>query len=369
MVIGIDASRAAMGQRTGTEAYAYHLIENLIPLAHDHDHILRLYFNQPPPTNLFSNPQQFEAVVIPFPRLWTHVRLAWELQRHPPDVFFTPAHVIPRFYRRPSVATIHDLGYHYFPKAHTQWQVLYLHWSTRHNCRHSRRVIADSLATKNDLIRLYNQEPDKIAVVYPAIDPDLRPVTNEQILQDVRDKYSLPEEYLLYIGTLQPRKNLVRLVEAYIASEVNLPLVLAGKVGWLAQPILKTIEAAPAEVNQQILLTGFVDDADKAALISGARALLFPSLYEGFGFPVLEGQVCGTPVMCTNTSSLPEVANGAALMVPPLDTAAMTTGIQRIVHDQSLRQELVEAGHANAQNYSWQHAASQILAILEQAAG
>jgi glycosyltransferase involved in cell wall biosynthesis len=369
MVIGIDASRAAMGQRTGTEAYAYHLIENLIPLAHGRDHELRLYFNQPPPPNLFSNATDFEAVVIPFARMWTHIRLAWELSRRPPDVFFTPAHVIPRFYRRPCVATIHDLGYHYFPKAHTQWQVLYLHWSTRHNCRRSSQIIADSLATKNDLIRLYNQEPDKITVVYPGIDPELKPVVVQQTLQGVRDKYRLPEEYLLYIGTLQPRKNLVRLIEAYTASEVDLPLVLAGKAGWLAQPILKAIEAAPPDTRKRILLTGFVADEDKAALISGAQALLFPSLYEGFGFPVLEGQVCGTPVMCTNTSSLPEVAGNAALMVPPLDTPAMTAGIQRIVQDQHLRQELITAGLANVQKYDWHQAASQILAILEEVAG
>jgi hypothetical protein len=162
MIIGIDASRAVTKQRTGTEACAYFLIQSLIPLAINKGHQLRLYFNQPPPTGLFPQHALVEPVVIPFPRLWTHLRLAWELQQRPPDIFFTPAHVIPFTYHGRSVATVHDLGYHHFPEAHPRQQLRYLRWSTRHNGRRSHCVIADSQATKQDLIQFDGIDPIKI---------------------------------------------------------------------------------------------------------------------------------------------------------------------------------------------------------------
>lgn len=368
MLIGIDASRAVTAQRTGTEAYAYRLIQALIPLTADKGHRLRLYFNQAPPSHLFPETEHVEKRVIPLPRLWTHLRLAWELQRRPPQVFFTPAHVIPFTYRGRSVATVHDLGYHHFPQAHTRRQLAYLRWSTRHNGRRSCRVIVDSKATKADLVRFDAIDPAKVDVIYPGIDPDLEPVTDADRLGAVQQKYNLAPPYLLFIGTLQPRKNLVRLIRAYAASDVPQQLVLAGKTGWLAQPILDEISRLPPSVAERIRLPGFVADADKTALISGATALLYPSLYEGFGFPVLEAQACGTAVLCANSSSLPEVAGDAALMVDPLDTAALTTAIQRISTDSDLRHELVPKGLVNAERFRWQKTATQVLTTLEKAA-
>ena len=380
MVIGVDASRTVTAEHTGTEAYAYHLIQALIPLTRQKDYYLRLYFNQAPRPDLFPALPHLESVVIPFPRLWTHFRLAWELQKRPPDVFFTPAHVIPMTYFGRSVATIHDLGYHYFPEAHPRNQLAYLRWSTRHNGRRSRRLIADSQATKTDLIRLYAIDPARIDVIYPAVDPHLKPVLDQNTLAAVQQKYGITPPYLLYIGTLQPRKNLVRLIQAHAASNVPHQLLLAGKQGWLAQPILDTIPnlqpplpcppapPLPRSPNP-ILLPGFVADSDKAALISGATALLYPSLYEGFGFPVLEAQACGTAVLCANSSSLPELAGEAALMVDPLDTEALAVAIQRLAGDEPLRRQLIEKGFENVKRFSWQKTARQVLATLEQAAG
>ncbi|MCA9962581.1 MAG: glycosyltransferase, partial [Anaerolineales bacterium] len=241
MIIGVDASRAVKTQRTGTEGYAYFLINALIPLAQQAGHCLRLYFNEPPPDDLFPTGPHVESVVIPFPRLWTHLRLARELHKRPPDVFFTPAHVIPLTYRQPTVATVHDLGYHHFPQAHTRSQLWYLEWSTRHNGRSSRMVIADSLATQQDLIRFYHIDPDKIRVVYPGVDPDLQPVTETEEITAVLQKYGVTPPYLLYLSTLQPRKNLIRLIRAYVQSNVPHQLVIAGKKGWLAEPILDEI--------------------------------------------------------------------------------------------------------------------------------
>jgi glycosyltransferase involved in cell wall biosynthesis len=367
MILGIDASRAVTRQRTGTEAYAYFLIQALIPLTAETGHQLRLYFNQPPPPNLFPPAPHIQNVIIPFPRLWTHLRLAWELQQHPPDRFFTPAHVIPLTYFGPGAATIHDLGYYHFPHAHTRQQVAYLNWSTRHNGRRARQVIADSIATKEDLVRLYNVNPAKIQVVYPAYDPALQPVTDAGKLTAVRHKYAITAPYLLYLGTLQPRKNLIRLVEAYnTLPDHSHQLVLAGQIGWRAEPILKAIETLAPAVRQQIILPGYIKDEDKATLISGASALLYPSLYEGFGFPVLEANACGTPVICSNTSSLPEVAGDAALLVDPQNTADITTALNHLLSDQSLRQDLTNKGFQNIQRFTWQKTAEQLLHILEQ---
>lgn len=367
-MIGIDASRAVTTQRTGTEAYATFLIRALIDAAGDRSQRLRLYFNRPPLDGLFPTASHVEQVVIPYPRLWTHVRLARELRQRPPDVFFTPAHVIPWRYRGASVATVHDLGYHYFPQAHTRRQLAYLRWSTRHNARVSRLVLADSMATRSDLQRFYAIDPAKVHVIYPGVDPDLRPVTDAVARTAVQHRYGLPDDYLLFLSTLQPRKNLERLVEAYAASGVTLPLVLAGKRGWLSEPIVAAVAALSPDVRARVLLPGYIAEPDKAALLSGARALLYPSLYEGFGFPLLEGQACGTAVLAANSSSLPEIAGDAALLVDPVDTAALADGIRRLTVDDRLRADLIRRGFINVQRFAWQDAAVRVLALLQQAA-
>lgn len=367
LTIGIDASRTITGQRTGTEAYATFLLQALIPLATAKNHKIRLYFNQPPPPELFPQSAQVEHAVIPFPRLWTHLRLASELHRRPPDVFFTPAHVIPFSYFGPSVATIHDLGYHHFPEAHPGRQLAYLRWSTRHNGRRARRVVADSQATKQDLIQLDGIPADKIDVIYPGVDPALQPVTDEEVVTAVLRKHNITPPYLLYLSTLQPRKNLVRLIQAYAASGLPHQLVLAGKPGWLSQPILEVISNQSSVIREKIMVPGFVNEVDKAVLLSGATAVLYPSLYEGFGFPVLEAQACGTAVLTANSSSLPEVAGDAALLVDPLDTAAITHGMQKLVQNAAYRQELVQRGFENVKRFSWEETAVQLLQTLEKA--
>lgn len=372
MIIGIDASRATTGQRTGTEAYAYFLIHTLIPLAGARGHRLRLYFNQTPAFDLFPAAEHVERVVIPRRRLWTHLRLGRELRRRPPDVFFTPAHVIPLGYGGPSVATIHDLGYEYFPDAHPRRQLAYLRWSTRHNARVARRVIADSAATRDDLARFYGTDTAKIDIVYPGAEPDLRRVEDETKIADTLARHGIRSPYLLYLGTLQPRKNLIRLVEAFAASGLHdegYSLVLAGKPGWLAEPLQAAIRGLPSAVRGRILLPGYIGETEKNLFLSGATALVFPSLYEGFGFPVLEAQACGTPVVCSNTSSLPEVAGKGAVLIDPLDTAAIAGAMRRVVDDADLRVGLIKKGQANLRRFTWHHAAGQVMELLEGVAG
>jgi glycosyltransferase involved in cell wall biosynthesis len=365
MIIGIDASRAITGERTGTEAYSLYLTRSLIKLAVSKGHRIRLYANGAAIEEKFPSSPGIEHVVISFPRLWTHLRLAAELHRNPPDVFFTPAHVIPYSYRHPSVATVHDLGFIHFPEAHTRRQLLYLRWSTGHNANRSRKIIADSTTTKKDLISHYDISPEKVEVIYPGIDPGLSAVVDGNVRAGVIEKYGITPPFILYLGTIQPRKNLNRLIESFIGSGANHQLVLAGKPGWLADPVVTRVQELNKEDRERILLTGYIDASDKGALISAADALLFPSLYEGFGFPVVEGNVCQTPVLASNTSSLPEVAGDAALLVDPLDQQAIGDGIVRILNDDALRTRLVIAGIDNARRFSWETAAAKTLDVLE----
>jgi glycosyltransferase involved in cell wall biosynthesis len=371
MRIGIDASRAEVARRTGTELYALRLIQALLAL--DADHRFRLYLRRTPGRALWQElaaeaGDRVTPRIIPFPRLWTHVRLGWELARQPPDVLFVPAHVLPLWTRPPAVVTVHDLGYLYFPEAHPPGQRRYLHWSTRHSARLARIVIADSEVSKRDLVTHYGVAPEKVVVAYPGFDEGLAPVTDEVAIRRVMGRYGLAGRYLLHLGTLQPRKNLGRLVEAFAGLEDQaVQLVLAGKRGWLYDELFRTVQRLGLE--QRVLFPGYIAESDKAALLSGATAYVFPSLYEGFGFPALEAQACDTPLICADDSSLPEVAGEGALCVDPTDVPGWTGAMSRVLSDAGLRAELVARGRRNRARFSWRACAEAVLVALEIAAG
>jgi glycosyltransferase involved in cell wall biosynthesis len=365
--IGIDASRTTVGRRTGTENYALNLIRAL--LAQRNDRRYRLYFRDRPAAGLFPASDSVELRVIPFPRLWTHVRLSWEMYRRPPDLLFVPAHVIPPVRPRRSLVTVHDLGYRRFPQVHRPLDRIYLDLSTRWNVRAATRILADSMATKDDLIREYGTPADKIAVVYPGRDESLHRVQDLTAIAATKTKYGIVDNYILYVGTLHPRKNLSRLLKAFAilnsrSAHQNLQLVIAGRKGWLYDEIFAGVR--DLGLAGRVVFTGYAADADLPALLSGSRLFAFPSLYEGFGFPVVEAMSCGVPVVCSDTSSLPEVAGDAALLVNPMDTAALAGAMARLLTDESLRAALVSRGFRQAQRFSWEHSARQVLKVIEE---
>jgi glycosyltransferase involved in cell wall biosynthesis len=376
MLIGVDASRTTVARRTGTENYALNLIRALLALGGDHRY--RLYFRDPPATGLFPLGDYVEQRVIPFPRLWTHLRLSWEMRRHPPDLLFVPAHVLPPIRPRRSLVTAHDLGYRRFPGAHRPLDRLYLDLSTRWNARAATCVLADSEATRADLTREYGTPADKIVVVYPGRDESLCRVEDPAAIASVKAKYGIASDYILHVGTLHPRKNLSRLVEAFALlssqfiihnSEFGIrqsQLVIAGKKGWLYNEIFSRVKAMG--LADQVVFTGYVTDADLPALLSGAQLFAFPSLHEGFGFPVVEAMSCGVPIVCSDASSLPEVAGDAALLVDPLDTEALAAAMARLLTDTSLRGDLVARGYRQAGRFSWDRAAWQVMDVVEELA-
>lgn len=372
MLIGIDASRAVRARRTGTERYSLELIRHLLAL--NGRHHWRLYCPSPPESGLFVEDERMDWRVLRMPRLWTHLGLSWEMAIRPPDVLFVPAHVLPLWRPARSVVTVHDLGYRRYPEAHLWRQRLYLEWSTWWNVRVAARILVDSQATRDDLIAAYGIDPGRIAVVYPGRDESFARVDDPMRQATVRARYGIGPHYVLYVGTLQPRKNLIRLIQAFAhlcARPQDIPsdleLVLAGQPGWLSDAILA--EPRRLGIERRVRFPGFVDDADLPVLISGALVYAYPSLHEGFGFPVLEAQACGVPVLTSTVSSLPEVAGDAAWLVEPTDVGAIANGLYRLLTDEELRARLIVCGYRNLQRFSWARAARQVLNVLEEVGG
>ena len=380
VLIGIDASRLLTGQRTGTETYTYQILRHIAALYATGEagssakaDIVRLYFNQRrgravddalsalDPTHTAP----LEARPIPLPRLWTHFRLSLELSEHQPDRLFVPAHVVPALHPA-SVVTLHDVAYRYYPDTYTPAQRRYLDLSTRWSLFEGWRVIVPSDATKQDLIKFYAAPPGKIRVVPHGYDRDIfQPVTDPALIAAAMHTYGIGGRYLLFVGTIQPRKNLIRLFDAFDSLRADpafadVRLVVAGKPGWLSAPIIARANA----LGDRIVLLGYVAQTDLAALISGALAFVYPSLYEGFGLPVLEAMACGAVVVASDTPALAEVAGDAALLPDPNDTAAIAAALRAAVIDERQRATLRARALARAATYSWQTAASTTLGII-----
>lgn len=366
--IAIDASRITRARVTGTEHYALQLIRHLIQLneTRAQPHRLALYFREMPALELLPESPYISQQVISMRRLWTHFRFAAALWQDRPDITFVPAHTLPFVFPGRAVVTVHDLGYKYFPEAHPGPHRFYLDATTRYSARRARLVLADSQATAHDLTRFYGIPAEKMRVVYPGVDPpEIESILYGSIAR-VREKYQLPEKYFLFLGTLQPRKNIARIVQAFDrwqrAHQDDTGLVLAGGKGWL-------FDEAWVNGVPNVYLAGYIDEADKGALYAGALALVFPTLYEGFGFPVLEAMHCGTPVIASNTSSLPELVGQAGLLVNPLDVNEIVAAMDLIGWHSDLRRELRHKGYRQVEPFTWAAAAEQTLRVLEEAAG
>ena len=369
MLIGIDASRALRAKRTGVERYCLEIIRGLLALPAAATHRWRLYVDDASAAALTGDglPAYAELCVLPAQRLWTHVALRREVLRRPPDVLFVPGHVIPFVWPRrrlpPAVVTLHDLGYLYHPDAHTWAQRLYLTWSTRWSAAAATRIIAISRTTADELHEQLGVAWAKLQVVHEAV-TDL-PMPSAACVQATQARYGLMRPYALYVGTIQPRKNIARLLAAHarISPHADLDLALIGAPGWRSDALI-----AQATAQAHVHLLGYVPDADLPALLAGATCFVFPSLYEGFGLPVLEAQNLGVPVMTSHNSALPEIAGDAALLVDPTDVDAIAQAMLQLSRDETLRQRLIAAGHVNVQRFSWTKAAAETLAVLEAAA-
>jgi glycosyltransferase involved in cell wall biosynthesis len=299
-------------------------------------------------------------------------RIAWEQMVQPWllrgfDLYHALAFVSPLVLPVPSVVTVYDLSFIHYPQVLPASRRLYLRLFTALSCRRARRVIAISHSTAHDLTAQLGIPPEKISVAAPGYDAArCRPLPPEQVAAFRRDK-GLPERFWLFVGTLEPRKNLPLLLEAYAALPrgERLPLVLAGGKGWGCQAIFEAIERY--HLAGEVSLPGFLPVEDLPLWYNSAEAFIYPSVFEGFGLPVLEAMACGTPVLTSNVSSLPEVAGQAGMCLPPHDAAAWTDGLRRVFADARWREAAREQGFHEAARYSWLETARQTIFCYQQA--
>ncbi|MCA1554442.1 MAG: glycosyltransferase family 4 protein [Chloroflexi bacterium] len=276
---------------------------------------------------------------------------------------------MPPFRRRcASVVTIHDLAFMHFPHLLTRDSAAY-YGQVRRAVQSAEQVIAVSEATKRDVRTLLAVDERKLSVIYEAAHPRFRPLDDAELVERTRRQYGLSSPFVLFVGTIEPRKNLTALLRALrelLDRNVSVQLALAGKRGWLSDDVFALMTELRLQDNVRLL--GPVPSDDLVALYNAAHALIMPSLYEGFGLPPLEAMACGTPVIVSNVSSLPEVVGGAGLCIPPHDPHAWADAVQRVLADDALRRELRAKGIARAQTFSWERAARETLDVYRKAA-
>jgi len=281
-------------------------------------------------------------------------------------LFHATDHLLPPLAHTRSVFTLHDLTVLKFPAAHTQLNRRFLSWMLPRFLRAADAVIADSHCTKQDALQLYHLPADRVHVVHLGVDARFKPIA-AAAARRVQERYQLPERFILAVSTIEPRKNLIVLLEAYQAlcqRQPDVQLVIAGKRGWHSEPFFERLRALG--LTGKVRLLGFVPDEDLPALYSLAEVFAFPSVYEGFGLPVLEAMACGTPVICSNTSSLPEVAGEAALQIAPADVQAWAEALEQIGSNGALRASLRERGLKQAARFTWENTARQTYAIYQE---
>ncbi len=288
----------------------------------------------------------------------------------PCDIFHATEHLLPPLKNARTVFTLHDLIFQFFPEYHLPLNRWYLATALPHFLRRADAIIAVSESTKRDAITTYQVPPEKITVIYEGVNPALKPVDDPKIISDARARYAKNRRFILFLSTIEPRKNLIRLIDALRALHLrgfNHRLLVAGRKGWLYQDVFAHLKQTGMEGRVDFL--GYVPDADLPALMAASDAFVFPSLYEGFGLGPLEAMACGAPVVASNTSSMPEILGDAALYVNPSDTADIAIGIERVLTNRELREELRAKGIAQAAKFSWTRAAEETLKVYEAVSG
>jgi glycosyltransferase involved in cell wall biosynthesis len=365
MRIGIDYT-AAVRQGAGIGRYTRGLIRALAELDHETPYLLfsagRDPDPRPWPPNFCQRPVPLSDRHLAI--LWQRLRLPVPIEwfTGPLDLFHSPDFVLPPVRRARTALTVHDLSFLRYPACFSPPLLRYLLGAVPRSIERADLVLADSEHTQRDLEELLGVPAEQVRVVHAGVEPEFAPRPASEVAA-VRQRYGIQRPYLLGLGTLQPRKNFVRLIEAYrlLRQERHIPhqLVIGGGRGWLYEPILEAIEAHG--LQEDVLLIGFVEDADLPALYTGAKLFAFPSLYEGFGIPVLEAMACGTPVVASSASSLPEVAGDAALLARPTDVEALAEALWRALDDAALRADLRASGLEQARRFTWAKAAQRLL--------
>lgn len=371
MKIVIDGYEANVQQRLGSSQVAFNLIKAIEKVDKKNDYTVLL-----PNAPLEDMPKErkgFKYQILGPKQLWTFIALPFFLFRtkEKVDIFFSPTHYIPRF--SPSkikkIVTIFDLSFLHFQDDFLKkdlWQLT--NW-TKFSVENADKIVTISNFSKRDIIDQYKVDKNKITVAYPGYDETkFKKQDAGRRTQELNEKYNIKSQYIIYIGTLQPRKNLIRLIEA-VSRIKDLILVIVGKTegpgrqGWKYEQILQAPKKLGCE--GRVIFTGFLEDKDLSFLLNGSMALIQPSLWEGFGIPVVEAMACGKPVLVSNTSSLPEVAGKAGLSFDPFSIDQIEQAVRTIVSDRKLNLKLGKEALLVAKKYSWEKMAKLVIKVFK----
>lgn len=378
MHIGIDGNEANQNVRVGSGVYVYNLLKMFRNRENDGIKFW-VYLKNKPLKDMPLATNNFHYKIIKPEKLWTQIALPITLWREKiqgtcPDVFFSPSHYVPRMCPIPSVVTIFDLSFIKYPSLFEQKDLFILKNGTSFSVKQAEYIITISEFSKKEIMNYYHVDGDKISVTYPGYDK-LR--FNKEVNQEksrlkkIRDKYGIRSPYLLFIGTLQPRKNLIKLLEVFkmlLKENKNLQLVVAGMInegrgGWMQSAFFAKIKELNLQNN--LLITGYIPDDEVPYLMCNAKVLVLPSIYEGFGIPVVEAFACGCPVVSSNSSSLKEIVSDAGMLVEPQDIHDIAEGIRKVLNDDKLRNRLIQKGYERAQFFDWTSCADKTLNILK----
>jgi len=375
MQLTLDVSPTAQGH-AGLGRYAGEVARALAAYHPELD--LTLFYNRQGQATLPDYLQHLPQKTVNIGnKPWRMGVLLSQLLRWPMDkpfaarqIFHATNHLLAHFATARTVYTLHDLIFLHYPEYHLAYNRWYLTFTMPRYLRAAQVIITPSECSKRDALHFYNLPPDKIKVIYEAPAPTFRPLTHAADLETIRQKYQLPPQFILHVGTIEPRKNLSRLLDAFqplLTDWPELKLVFIGKKGWLYQDFFSHLQALGLE--NHVIFPGFVAEADLPAIYQLATVFAYPSLYEGFGLPPIEAMACGTPVICSNSSSLPEVVGEAGLLIDPLDTAALHQALRRVLADETLRHDLHQRGLGQAARFSWQRAAAELMTVYGDLAG
>ncbi len=374
-LIGIDASRANAHERTGTEWYSYELIQALKKFTVPGLEFV-LYSKKFLRDGLEQFPAGWNGKILYWrsQRFWNQFRLSWELWRHPVDLFFQPTHTLPLFAPKRIVTTLHDIGFERLPKLYRPAELRYHRYSALLAVKRANRIITVSEFSRREILERYKLPPERVVAIPLAVDPKrYRADVTEAEKDAVLTKYRLSRPFFVYAGRIEEKKNIVNLVHAFSifksARGVGDPvkLLLVGMPGFGYERVKK--EIAARKLEKDVLLPGYVPEADMPALMSAAKILLLPSWYEGFGLPIIQAQACGTPVIAASVASMPEVGGEAALYAKP-DEPEDFARAMNLLMDQSSEWERRRAlGLENVKRFSWDETARRTMNVLLEVLG
>jgi len=374
MHVGLNAhllSSERSYRAAGINWYIHSLLRHL-PGAADH-HTFTAFLGDREAHDAFPGIQTRISIL---PTATAPVRILWEQMVQPGqlllehiDLLHSLAFVQPVVLPCPGIVTIYDLSFFLFPQGFQPWRRLYLRWGTARSARRARRVLVISESTKRDAVKLLGVPENRIDVVACGVDEDFRPLDNPESVEALRKKRHLPPRMILFVGTIEPRKNLATLLRSYALLRKRIkppPLVIAGAKGWHHEEVL--FLASQLDILDDVIFPGYIAREELPLWYNAADLLAYPSLYEGFGLPPLEAMACGTAVVVSNTSSLPEVVGGAGILVEPTDAEEMSQALERVLTDTSLREVMRAKGLKRAQSFTWQRTAEETVRVYDRAA-